>query len=78
MFKQVLNSQERELLAYWIFINGLIRLSNRTDWIVIALSYVVEAGVFTYELVVGKVYADKALFVIVISLLFAYLCLAKN
>lgn len=76
MFIKVLKSQERELLAYWIFINGVIRLSSRTDWIVI--SYILEAGVFTYELVVRKVHADKALFVIVTSLLLAYLCVAKN
>jgi hypothetical protein len=78
MFKEVLNSQERELLAYWIFINGVIRLSDPSDWIVIALSYLVEAGVFTYELGLGKVYADKAVFVIVSSLLLAYLVLQKN
>jgi succinate-acetate transporter protein len=76
MFTKVLNLQERELLAYWIFINGLIRLSSRIDWIV--LSYILEAGVFTYELVVGKVHTNKAVFVIVASLLLAYLCVAKN
>ena len=74
VFNYTLSKKERKYLAGWVFLNGLIRLTNFRQWII--LSYIVEAGFFLYQLSVGCVYFWKAIFIIITSLLLAYFILA--
>ena len=69
---------DRSLLATWIAINGIIRTlqycyqTNETNCLV-QLSYLLEAGIFSIELLLKNVVEIKALFVIASSLLLAYM-----
>ena len=71
VFNYTLSSKERTYLAYYIFLNGLVRLTNFRQWII--LSYIVEAGFFSYQLWIECVYFWKAIFIIITSMLLAYL-----
>jgi hypothetical protein len=65
------NAMFERFLAYWIFTYGVIRLSN--NYLLICCSYILEAMFFSNELILGSVYSGKTIFVILFSLLFAYL-----
>ena len=60
--------------AYWIFTYGIIRLSN--DRYLITASYLLEAAFYLHEMILGTVYFDKSMFVIITSgilSIFAYI-----
>ena len=71
MIKEKQNIILERFFAYWIFTYGIIRLSN--NYLLITYSYLIEAFVFAYEYYQGTVYQEKTIFVIITSLLFAYL-----
>jgi hypothetical protein len=73
VFNYVLSKKERNYLAGWVCLNGLVRLTNFRQWII--LSYIVEACVFIGALFLQRVYLWKAFFIIVTSLLLSYLLL---
>ena len=73
VFNYALCKKERNYLAGWVCLNGLVRLSNLRKWII--LSYIVEACVFIGALFLQRVYFWKAFFIIVTSLLLGYLLL---
>jgi len=65
-------------LAYWIFLNGAIRIYRPSSYgpmgpSLVAFSYYFEAVVFLNELVRRSVYLDKATFVIITSLFLGHL-----
>jgi len=53
--------------AYWIFTYGVIRLSN--DRYLIGASYLLEAAFYFHEMILGTVYFDKSIFVIISSVI---------
>jgi len=74
MFKSPPNKM---LLATWILINGIIRsvqyyYQSYISIRIVQLSYFVEAGVFTVELLQNNVIPEKAIFVITSSLLLGF------
>lgn len=71
MIKESRNLLFERFFAYWIFTYGIIRLSN--DYLLIMYSYVIEAFFFAYEYFQGTVDKKKTIFVIITSLLLAYL-----
>jgi len=71
VFNYSLSSKERSYLAYWVCLNGLVRLTNFRQWII--FSYIVEACVFIGALFLQRVYFWKAFFIIVTSGLLGYL-----
>lgn len=71
MIKDSQNAIFERFLAYWIFTYGIIRLSN--NYLLISCSYILEAIFFSNELMLGSVYPGQSMFVILFSLLFAYL-----
>lgn len=58
-------------LAYWIFTNGVIRISG--DNMLIAYSYYGEAAFFFNEYLHYSVYSEKALLVILSSMLLGHM-----
>lgn len=76
VFNYTLSSKERNYLAYYIFLNGLVRITNFKQWII--FSYIVEACVFIGALFLQRVYFWKAFFIIVTSVLLAYLISLRN
>ena len=58
-------------LAYWIFTNGVIRVSG--DNMLVAYSYYGEAAFFFNEYIHYSVYSEKALFVILSSMLLGHM-----
>jgi hypothetical protein len=68
MFKRyhIENRLFERSLAYYIFMNGVIRLSKCGS--LITMSYYCEATFFLLEIMQNSVYIDKALFVVVTSL----------
>jgi hypothetical protein len=56
--------------AYWIFTYGIIRLSNNIE--LISYSYFIEAIFFTNEYIIGTVYKDKVIFIVISSLFLGY------
>jgi len=71
MIKDPHNSIFERFLAYWIFTYGIIRLSN--NFLLICYSYLIEAFFLANELYLGSVYPGQSIFVILFSLVFAYL-----
>ncbi len=65
------NRKFERFLAYWILTNGIIRICD--DNILIAYSYYGEAFVFFNEYLHYSVYSEKALFVILSSLLLGHM-----
>lgn len=63
-------------LAIYVGANGLIRLRNNN--IMIAYSYLLEAMVFLFEMMIGRVYPHKAVIVAATSLALAYYVLEKK
>ena len=59
--------------AYWIFTYGIIRLSNNNIWI--SYSYFIEAIFFTNEYFFDTVYKDKAMFIIISSIILGFACI---
>lgn len=56
--------------AYWIFTYGIIRLSNNNE--LISYSYFIEAIFFTNEYIIGTVYEDKVIFIVILTLILGY------
>ena len=65
--KQRENPIFQRFYAYWIFTYGIIRLSN--ERYLITASYLLEAAFYFHEIILGTVYFDKSMFVIISSVI---------
>jgi hypothetical protein len=70
MFQVKYDNLTSRFFAYWIFTYGVIRISNYSD--LVSYSYYIEAACITNEYNLGTISKNKALFVIILSLLLGY------
>lgn len=76
MFHEELNDISKRLLGYWIMTYGFMRLSNNP--LIIYESYILEILFILNEAYKKNIIPEKALFVVIFSLLLSHKALILN